>query len=128
MNKAIERYKHWKRKYHRSIAIYVLINITIFSMSASTAVLNLWALKYGTDDMVIKTLFVLMAILAALVAFISGIISFFNYKHRKQLAQEKIGLIKNHFEWYNEKKVNLYDTERRNINLLENVTDILNKN
>lgn len=127
MNNALKRYKHWKHKHRRSVFVYILINMFIFSMLASTSVLNLWALKYGTNDIIVKIMFIIMAIMSAFGAFISGIISFFHYKRQVQLAQEKIGLIKNHWQWYSEKKVGIYDTNRRDINLLENVTEILNK-
>lgn len=127
MNKALAEYKHWRKKHYRSIGVYILINMTIFIMLASTAVLNLWALKYGTNDMLIKIMFITMAAMAAFGSFVNGIIAFFNYKRRAQSAQEKIGLINNHWQWYQEKKVGMYDSDRRDINLLENVTEVLNK-
>ncbi len=128
MNKAIARYRHWKRKHLLSLATYIIINMIIFSMIAATVILNLWALKYGTDQPLVKAMFITMAVMTALGSFVSGIISFFNYKKRFQDKNEKITEIQNHFQWYKEKKQSFYDDEEnRDNNLLQNITDILNK-
>lgn len=127
MNKAIASYRHWRRKHFLSIATYIIINVVIFAMLAATAILNLWALKYGTNQSLVKAMFITMAIMSASGSFVSGIISFFNYKKRFQEKNDKITEIQNHLQWYKEKKQAFYDNENRDNNLLQNITDILNK-
>ncbi|WP_127942502.1 MULTISPECIES: hypothetical protein [unclassified Mycoplasma] len=132
MNSAspLEKYKVLVRKYRRSNALLVFINMAIFLMLASTTVLNLWALKLDVSrlkfDMLIRYLFLTMACASAVAASLSGLIGFLNYKKRSKTAYEKIELIKKHWTWFEIQKPGLYDKASRHVDLIENITSILN--
>lgn len=94
LNRVEDYFKILVRKHKSTVVKMVGMNLTIFILTASLAVLNLFALRWNPSDNVsTKALFASVAILSAAAAFISSIMSVYTFKRTskdKKIKMEKI--------------------------------------
>lgn len=84
-----KKYLLMKRKYFVSQFWFYLLNITAFAIAASIVVLNLFALRMNKIE-TSKPFFLGMAIIGAVITFVTTLISFFAFKNKANLAKEKL--------------------------------------
>lgn len=113
-------------KYKRTTRMYRIINVSAFFGTALVIILNIFAIRMNpTQESTTIWLFVSVAILTALTAFFSSILSFFVYRKRNKDISEKITKIELEKEDY---KNNAGEYEKTNNNerlLIERITEII---
>lgn len=127
MDKVQEIYDLLLKKYKRTILKFKSINITLFIFTAASIIMNIYAIRFNPSNQKdIIWLFVSVAILSAISAFISSIISLFVYRKRNKDISEKLEKIR---EQKHEHKFEIGDYEKnpeKDLLLMERVTKILN--
>lgn len=127
MDRVNEIYNSLRKKYKRTNTTFTLINITIFAVSAIIIVLNIFAIrKNPADESTVKWLFVTIAILTAVSAFISTFISLYVFRKRNKKIMEKTDKINHEKEQYNDNLGKYSEVKNKEALLIENVTTILN--
>ena len=84
MHKDVEKiYIKYLKKYYISISWFIFLNILSFSVAAGLIFLNAYAIKKNSSDF-LKIIFVIIAILEAISAFIITLSSFFKIRKQSQ--------------------------------------------
>ncbi|AZZ65538.1 DUF4231 domain-containing protein [Metamycoplasma phocicerebrale] len=83
LKKHEETSKKYRKKYIISRFFYIFISLIIMIISSLQIILNLFAIRWN-NDLTLKTIFLFIAILAALIAFIQSIMLFFDFKTNKE--------------------------------------------
>ena len=113
-------YKKHKRVIRRS----VIINLTIFVLTASLVVLNLFAIRWNpSDHSTTRWLFVAVAILSGLGGFISTIMSIYVFRRNSKAKSVQIEKIKDQYKLF-KKKEGAYSGRDREQVLISNITEI----
>lgn len=127
MDRANEIYSSLRKKYKRTTTTFMMINITIFAVSAIIIVLNIFAIrKNPADEPTVKWLFVTIAILTAVSAFISTFISLYVFRKRNKKIMEKTDKINHEKEQYKDNLGKYSNVENKEALLIQIVTSILN--
>ena len=127
MTSVNEIYLELKKRYKGSTRIFLLINLTIFIVSAVIIVLNVFAIrKNPADQPFIKWLFVAVTILTAVSGFIGSLISLYVFRKRNKSILEKTDKIEFERKQHKEKAGDYALTTNRDAMLINKVTKIIN--
>ncbi|MBN0919036.1 DUF4231 domain-containing protein [[Mycoplasma] gypis] len=89
-----EKHKRYRKKYVISRLIYIAISLLIMIISSLQILLNLFAIRWN-EDPTLKLLFLIIAILSAIVVFIQSIMLFFDFKGDRDANMTKLRNIQN---------------------------------
>ncbi len=108
------------KKYRRSKRWFVVINATIFFLTAALVLINLWAMLTfkdapydGPEWQWARNSFLSMAIISAFTGILSAILNIFKFKERASHSQEAIKIINQEYDDY-KKQVGRYDNPTNN--------------
>ena len=127
MDKVNNIYLELKSKYKKSITIFLLLNIIVFSLTAISILLNIFTIRKNEAGDTTKWLFVTIAILSAVSGLISSIMSIYTFRKRNRNTKEIINSIeieKRHFK----DKSGDYSSPSPETIFVDNVEKLLNKN
>lgn len=129
----IKIFKTLKRKYQRSLFIFIFLSITSFILSAVLVILNLFAIRYnpGLHDhsLSLKTeqwLFICIVIISTISSLISSILSLFTFKKRAKIKKSKIEKIKIELQKYHDETGDYVEGDKDR-NLVNIVASIINE-
>lgn len=118
-------YEKIVKKYNKSKTIFYIINFLILFLSAIFIILNLFAIRYNPGGNDTKWLFVTIAILTAISAFISSITSLYIFKTKQKEYFQKINALEEEKRKYlNEEDIYSNSTNKDKI-LIDKATNIL---
>lgn len=124
-------HKDLLHKYKKSLYTYAIMTIIGFVLSAALIIFNLYAVRFnpakGNEELRLEQwLFIGIAILSAVQAFITGILTLFTFRKKSKTQKHKIERINIQIERYKNKEGD-YDTTERDAVLINLVTKILNE-
>lgn len=121
-------FEHIRRKKAVSQTVFITLNVSIFCLSASLIILNLFSVRWSpANEDTTKWLFVVLSILVALSTFVTSLLSIFVYRRKSQEKSEKIEAIKREKKKFQNKEDVYSGTAREaEIKLIEKLNEILN--
>lgn len=130
MNKKLEtwvefKYLAMKRKYFVSQFWFFFLNLLSFAISAAIIVLNLFAIKLNKDND-LKELFVIMAIISAVVVFLTTVVTFFTFKKSAIKASHKLDRIKDEYVKFKNKEDDYKSKDAEHL-IIKRITYIFNE-
>ena len=97
----------FKKKYRLSSLYNILINTTIFILTASLVLINLWAMSMlkvapynGNEWQWARNCFLVMAIITAITGLLTSTLSIFKFKSKTRKMKESRSLIKKEYKEY----------------------------
>ncbi|MCK5806922.1 MAG: DUF4231 domain-containing protein [Mycoplasmataceae bacterium] len=127
MDRVNKIYSELKAKYRKTMAIFLFLNILVFSLTAASILLNIFAIRKNEAGETAKWLFITIAILSAVSGFISSLMSIYTFRKRNKVIRttiDKIEIEKNHYR----EKIGEYAKTNPEKLLMDNVGRIINKN
>ncbi|MGX9340666.1 hypothetical protein [Mycoplasma sp. 4044] len=89
LNNSKTNYLIYRKKYIISRLTYIVISLVIMIISSLQILLNLFAIRWN-ETQLLKDLFLAVAILSAIVAFMQSILLFFDFKGSKEVEMAKL--------------------------------------
>lgn len=132
--KANKLFQDFKKKRKKSMGLYILLNMSIFTLAALLIILNLFTIRFNP----LKSagyngwqknmwMFVLSSIFATISTFFSSLVAFFKYRQFVKESMKKIRDI-NALKVDFDNKINQFENpETRDAVLVEQVTEIINR-
>ncbi|TPR53379.1 DUF4231 domain-containing protein [Metamycoplasma neophronis] len=93
--------RKYRYKYLVSRLIYILLGLIIMVISSLQIILNLFAIRWN-EDITLKTIFLIIAILSSIIVFIQSIMIFFDFKTNKEENTLKLNNLQDLKEKYME--------------------------
>ena len=121
-------FEHLRRKKAISKAVFVGLNISIFSLAALLIILNLFSIRYSpADDSHTKWMFVALSMVVAASTFITSLLSIFVYRRKSIDRTNQIMMIKIEKKKFSEKAGGYEGPKKQaELKLLEKLDEILN--
>ena len=125
-NKILKIYNFFVKKKKRSHGIFIILNILAFFSAATTIVLNLYAIRknpaHGDNQIII--MFLITSILTGMSGVSSAFLSFFVFRKKAHLAEEKIESISYERNLWKNKQARYADDNRDQI-IIDKVLKII---
>lgn len=121
-------FEQLRRKKTISKAVFIGLNISIFSLAASLIILNLFSIRYSpADDDHTKWMFVALSITVAASTFVTSLLSIFVYRRKSIDRNNQIQMIKIEKKKFSEKAEGYEGPKKQaELKLLEKLDEILN--
>ena len=121
-------FEHIRRKKAISKAVFIGLNISIFSLAALLIILNLFSIRYSpADDSHTKWMFVALSMVVAASTFITSLLSIFVYRRKSIDRTNQIKMIKIEKKKFSEKAEGYEGPKKQaELKLLQKLDEILN--
>lgn len=128
-------YSHLLKKYRVSLYAYAIMTVCGFILTASLIIFNLYAIRFNPaggateankEIKVQQWLFIGIAILSAVQAFMTGMLTLFTFRKRAKNIKHKIERINIQIERY-KKQEGDYESVGRDATFINLVTKIINE-
>lgn len=124
------------KKYNKSLYTYAIMSVVGFALSAILIIFNLYAIRFNPastasieakDQIKVQQwLFIAIAILAAIQAFMTGVLTIFTFRKKAKLAKGKVERINIQIDKY-KNQLGDYESTNRDAVLIDLVTKIINE-
>lgn len=132
--RANKLFHDFKIKHRKSIVLYILLNMAIFTLAAGLILLNLYTIRFNplkgsSDPSARRTMwmFVLSSVFATISTFFSSLVAFFKYRQFVKESMKKIRDITTLRTDYENSVKQFEDPETRETILVDQVTEIINR-
>ena len=126
MDKVNKIYLEFKLKYRKTITLFLMINIIIFSLTAISILLNVFAIRKNEAGNTTKWLFVTIAILSSVSGLISSWMSIYRFRGKNKNIKEVIEGIEIEKQHYKD-KIGDYSLEEAERIFIDNIERLLEK-
>lgn len=134
MKEINKTYNKLAKDYRRSFFLYTSLSITLFVLSATLVVLNLFAIRMNPNqtlhDASLKHeqyYFIAIVVLTAIAGTISGFLSLFTFKKKARIQRVQIDRINNEVKKYRKSIEDYKEEKHRDKKFVKNIKAIFNE-